>query len=190
MNGHEEQLTDALRSLAAELDELGNEQEERVPEIPDFRLTDVLGRGGMGTVYLAEQASLGREVALKVVNRRGDADANEARTVAQLHHPNIVQVYAAGTDGGRPWFAMELMRGKTAHDSRFASSDDVARLGVQIAEALSYAHRCGVVHRDVKPSNIFVGDNGIAKLGDFGLANSSGGGTLRVKRGVKRGSKG
>jgi len=172
-------MTDALRSLAAELDELGNEQEERVPEIPDFRLTDVLGRGGMGTVYLAEQASLGREVALKVVNRRGDADANEARTVAQLHHPNIVQVYAAGTDGGRPWFAMELMRGKTAHDSRFASSDDVARLGVQIAEALSYAHRCGVVHRDVKPSNIFIGENGVAKLGDFGLANSSGGGTLR-----------
>ena len=189
MNEPEIQLTDALRSLAAELDELGNEAEERVPEIPDFRLTDVLGRGGMGTVYLAEQVSLGREVALKVVQNTvgravpsppcgalgttrptiGSIDS-EARTIAQLHHPNIVQIYAAGTAQGQSWFAMELMRGKTANHSPFASVEDVARLGVQIAEALSYAHRCGVIHRDVKPSNIFIGENGIAKLGDFGLA--------------------
>ena len=213
----EDTMTDALRSLAAELDELGNEDSGRPsppPEIPDFRITDVLGRGGMGTVYLAEQISLGREVALKVVHdpafadipqpeavREADALAgvrppyhpsqsvgradpcppsDEARTVAQLHHPNIVQVYAAGTNGGQPWFAMELMRGKTASEGEFASAADVARIGVQIAEALSYAHRCGVIHRDVKPSNIFIGENGLAKLGDFGLANSTGdGGTHR-----------
>ncbi len=190
MNEPEIQLTDALRSLAAELDELGSEAEERVPEIPDFRLTDVLGRGGMGTVYLAEQVSLGREVAIKVVETmvgtrvRGHAGRvtlpDEARTIAQLHHPNIVQVYAAGTIGDQSWFAMELMRGKTANHSQFASTDDVAHLGIQIAEALSYAHRCGVIHRDVKPSNIFISENGIAKLGDFGLANSTGdGGTHR-----------
>ena len=169
----EESMTDALRSLAAELDELGNEAEERVPEIPDFQLTDVLGRGGMGTVYLAEQLSLGREVALKVVNSSVATSATlpaEARTVAQLHHPNIVQVYAAGMAQDQSWFAMELMRGKTANHSLFASAEDVARLGVQIAEALSYAHHCGVIHRDVKPSNIFIGENGMAKLGDFGLA--------------------
>ena len=169
----EESMTDALRSLAAELDELGKEAEERVPEIPDFQLTDVLGRGGMGTVYLAEQLSLGREVALKVVNSSVATSATlpaEARTVAQLHHPNIVQVYAAGTAQDQSWFAMELMRGKTANHSLFASVEDVARLGVQIAEALSYAHHCGVIHRDVKPSNIFIGENGMAKLGDFGLA--------------------
>ena len=189
----EDTMTDALRSLAAELDELGNEAEERVPEIPDFRLTDVLGRGGMGTVYLAEQVSLGREVALKVVGTmvgtrvprvRGHAGRetlpDEARTIAQLHHPNIVHVYAAGTAQDQSWFAMELMRGKTANHSTFASAEEIARLGVQIAEALSYAHRCGVIHRDVKPSNIFIGENGIAKLGDFGLANSTGdGGTRR-----------
>ena len=166
----EDAMTDALRSLAAELDELGNEAEERVPEIPDFQLTDVLGRGGMGTVYLAEQLSLGREVALKVVNSSVATSATlpaEARTVAQLHHPNIVQVYAAGTAQDQSWFAMELMRGKTANRSLFASAEDVARLGVQIAEALSYAHHCGVIHRDVKPSNIFIGENGMAKLGDF-----------------------
>ena len=176
----EDTMTDALRSLAAELDELGNEAEERVPEISDFRLTDVLGRGGMGTVYLAEQISLGREVALKVVNCSAVGIADEARTIAQLHHPNIVQVYAAGTAQDQSWFAMELMRGKTANHSPFASPEDVARLGVQIAEALAYAHRCGVIHRDVKPSNIFIGESGTVKLGDFGLANSTGdGGTRR-----------
>ena len=196
----EDTMTDALRSLAAELDELGREGERprEPPEIPDFRLTDVLGQGGMGTVYLAEQVSLGREVALKVVHESAVAGRppyrasqsvgraalcpppDEARTVAQLHHPNIVQVYAAGTAQDQSWFAMELMRGKTANHSQFASAEDVARLGVQIAEALSYAHRCGVIHRDVKPSNIFIGENGLAKLGDFGLANSTGdGGTHR-----------
>ena len=73
----------------------------------------------------------------------------------------------------------ELMRGKTANHGSFASTEDVARLGVQIAEALAYAHRCSVVHRDVKPSNIFIGEDGVAKLGDFGLANSVGGGGTR-----------
>ena len=179
----EDTMTDALRSLAAELDELGNEDSGRLgppPEIPDFRIKDVLGRGGMGTVYLAEQISLGREVALKVVNCSVAGIVDEARTVAQLHHPNIVQVYAAGTAHDQSWFAMELMRGKTANHSQFASTEDVASLGVQIAEALAYAHRCGVIHRDVKPSNIFIGENGMAKLGDFGLANSTGdGGTRR-----------
>ena len=176
----EESMTDALRSLAAELDELGNDTGERIPEIPDFQLTDGLGRGGMGTVYLAEQTSLGRAVALKIVNRSEMGAVDEARTVAQLHHPNIVQVYAAGIAESQPWFAMELMRGKTANHGGFSSADDVARLGVQIAEALAYAHRCGVIHRDVKPSNIFIGEDGVAKLGDFGLANSSGdGGTRR-----------
>ena len=174
----EESMTDALRSLAAELDELGSEEVGRAalcppPEIPDFHIKSLLGRGGMGTVYLAEQVSLGREVALKVVQQTSKTPQtlpNEARTVAQLHHPNIVQVYAAGTAQNQSWFAMELMRGKTANHSPFASTEDVARLGVQIAEALAYAHRCGVIHRDVKPSNIFIGENGIAKLGDFGLA--------------------
>ena len=174
----EESMTDALRSLAAELDELGSEEVGRAdscppPEIPDFHIKSPLGRGGMGTVYLAEQVSLGREVALKVVQQTSKTPQtlpNEARTVAQLHHPNIVQVYAAGTAQNQSWFAMELMRGKTANHSPFASTEDVARLGVQIAEALAYAHRCGVIHRDVKPSNIFIGENGIAKLGDFGLA--------------------
>ena len=183
-----EPLPVELQALAAELDELGRGASAASncapPDIPDFRVKSILGRGGMGTVYLAEQLSLGREVALKVVAcpaggaPSGAADS-EARTVARLHHPNIVEVYAAGTADGRSWFAMELMRGQTANHRRFSSADEVARLGVQIAEALVYAHRCGVAHRDVKPSNIFVGEDGFAKLGDFGLANSSGAGGTR-----------
>ena len=107
----EDTMTDALRSLAAELDELaeadagaGGSQFTATasdamncvpPEMPDFCIKSLLGRGGMGTVYLAEQISLGREVALKVVNCSAVGIADEARTIAQLHHPNIVQVYAA-----------------------------------------------------------------------------------------------
>ena len=183
-----EPLPVELQALAAELDELGRgasaASDGAPPDIPDFRVKSILGRGGMGTVYLAEQLSLGREVALKVVAcpaggaPSGAADS-EARTVARLHHPNIVEVYAAGTADGRSWFAMELMRGQTANHRRFASVEDVARLGAQIAEALAYAHRCGVVHRDVKPSNIFISADGLAKLGDFGLANLPGAGGTR-----------
>ena len=114
----EEHMTNALRSLAAELDALAASDTgeptrlDNPPAIPDFRLGPLLGRGGMGAVYRAEQVSLGRKVAVKfVTDAQGGDFHEEARTVAQLHHPNIIQVYAAGTDGGQSWFAMELMRG-------------------------------------------------------------------------------
>ena len=179
-----EQLPMSLRALAAELDELGMDEfspsAPSPPEIPDFQIKSILGRGGMGTVFLAEQISLGREVALKVIpggsgDPRPGAAADEARTVARLHPPNIVEVHAAGMADGQSWFAMELMRGESADRHSFASVKDAAGIGVQVAEALSYSHRCGVIHRDVKPSNIFIGDNGFAKLGDFGLACLAGG---------------
>ena len=129
----------------------------------------------MGTVYVARQISLGRDVAVKVVPVGGvDATSaslpEEARTVAQLHHPNIVQVFSAGGDATAAWFAMELVKGESADTYSFSSIDDVARLGIAVAEALAYAHSCGILHRDVKPSNIFVGEGGAIKLGDFGLS--------------------
>ena len=168
----QEELTNDLRRLAAELDELGeneNVSPPAFPSIPDFEPVSILGNGGMGAVYVARQISLGRDVAVKVVPSRGTLPA-EARTVAQLHHPNIVQVFSAGGDSESAWFAMELVKGKSADTHTFSSTEDVARLGIAVAEALAYAHRCGILHRDVKPSNIFVGDDGVVKLGDFGLA--------------------
>ena len=178
----QEELTNDLRRLAAELDELGaadageptaaTSSLRNFPAIPDFEPISLLGCGGMGTVYVARQISLGRDVAIKVVSENilDTSLPDEARTVAQLHHPNIVQVFTAGTDAGSAWFAMELIKGESAESHTFASVEDVARLGASVAEALAYAHRCGVLHRDVKPSNIFIGADGRVKLGDFGLA--------------------
>ena len=168
----QEELTVDLRHLAAELDELGendNPHAPSFPSIPDFEPVSLLGIGGMGAVYVARQISLGRDVAVKVVPSRGTLP-EEARTVAQLHHPNIVQVYSAGGDAETAWFAMELVNGESADRRKFSSIEDVARLGIAVAEALAYAHRCGILHRDVKPSNIFVGESDMVKLGDFGLS--------------------
>ena len=168
----QEELTVDLRHLAAELDELGENENSHIPSfpsIPDFKPISLLGIGGMGAVYVARQISLGRDVAVKVVPSRGTLP-EEARTVAQLHHPNIVQVYSAGGDAETAWFAMELVNGESADRRKFSSIEDVARLGIAVAEALAYAHRCGILHRDVKPSNIFVGESGMVKLGDFGLS--------------------
>ena len=169
-----EELTADLRQLAAELDELAgdeNSSQHSFPALSDFEPIALLGCGGMGTVYVARQLSLERDVAVKVVSAdAGTSLPEEARTVAQLHHPNIVQVFSAGLDADSAWFAMELVKGENADTRTFSSTEEVARLGVAVAEALAYAHRCGILHRDVKPSNIFVGDDGLVKLGDFGLA--------------------
>ena len=169
-----EELTADLRQLAAELDELAGDEKSSqhpFPALSDFEPITLLGCGGMGTVYVARQLSLGRDVAVKVVSAgAGTSLPEEARTVAQLHHPNIVQVFSAGLNADSAWFAMELVKGESADTRTFSSAEEVARLGVAVAEALAYAHRCGILHRDVKPSNIFVGDDGMVKLGDFGLA--------------------
>ena len=186
----QEELTNDLRRLAAELDELGKSEDSQPPAFPpiaDFEPISLLGCGGMGAVYVARQISLGRDVAVKVVLENvSDAPiSDEARTVAQLHHPNIVQVFSAGTDSDCAWFAMELVKGESAERHVFASVEDVAKLGVSVAEALAYAHRCGIIHRDVKPSNIFIGDDGRVKLGDFGLACLAAD-SIRDKSGTKR----
>ncbi len=207
-----------------------------IGRLGDFRLLREVGRGGMGVVYEAEQVSLGRRVALKVLPFAAALDArsrqrfhNEAQTAGQLHHPNIVPVYAVGAERGVHYYAMQYVEGqalagvidglrrgrdptasgpappqaRSASEGTFPSlalraceaatvagaapttplaalSTEpvgehpeffraVARLGVQAAEALDYAHQLGVVHRDVKPANLLVDGHGVW-VTDFGLA--------------------
>ncbi|WP_328656304.1 protein kinase domain-containing protein [Nocardia salmonicida] len=149
-----------------------------------YRLERVLGRGGMGTVYLAEHPRLPRSVALKLLNREFSADQElqrrferEADVVAQLDHPSIVGVYDRGRDDGYLWIAMQFIRGTDAAtwDSRAHEPGVTARLIGETASALDYANQHGVLHRDVKPGNILIaeaehGREIRAVLTDFGIA--------------------
>jgi tRNA A-37 threonylcarbamoyl transferase component Bud32 len=165
------------------------------PALGDFRILREVGRGGMGVVYEAEQASLKRRVALKVLRFGGAADAEamerfrrEAETVARLHHTNIVPVFAVGCEGGVHFFAMQFIAGRslaavleeTKAKGPPLEARTVAGWGVQAAEALAHAHARGVVHRDVKPSNLLLDAEGIVWLTDFGLARRSDEATLTV----------
>jgi eukaryotic-like serine/threonine-protein kinase len=146
-----------------------------------YRVTRLLGRGGMSAVWLARDDVLDRDVAVKMlhIRRLESAEAverfeREARTLASLAHPGIVTVIDRGDDHGRPFIVFEYVRGR---DLRERIDDegrlplvDVVLLGEQIADALAYAHARGVIHRDVKPHNILLTPDGQAKLTDFGIA--------------------
>ena len=143
----------------------------------DWRLVRSIGKGTMGTVYEAEQISLARKVAIKVLPMAVSSSPSrrarflrEAQTLAMLHHPNIVKVYAAGAAGERLFYAMDLVQGTDLRDAKPAGAEDVAVLGLSAAQALAYAHRCGVIHQDVKPANLLVDKNGHLHLADFGIA--------------------
>jgi eukaryotic-like serine/threonine-protein kinase len=140
-----------------------------------------LGRGGMGSVYRATDTVLQREVALKVLDPEGvqtigpDARARfarEARAAASLQHPNIVSVHDVGEHGGLPYLAMELVVGTTMRHLIGDASISIPmriRWLVEVAGALIHAHERGLVHRDVKPENVLISSEGVAKLADFGI---------------------
>jgi serine/threonine protein kinase/Flp pilus assembly protein TadD len=154
--------------------------------IHGYRLIDVLGEGGMGMVYLAEQtAPMRRRVALKVVKPGMDSRQvvarfeSERQALALLDHPNIAHVYDAGTtDSGRPYFVMEHVKGLpiTAYcDRHKLTIEERLRLFQQVCDAVQHAHQKGIIHRDLKPSNILVsteGDEAIPKIIDFGVAKA------------------
>ncbi len=149
--------------------------------IDGFRVVRLLGQGGMGRVYLAEQISLKRMVALKVIRPDGlPGDSvrrrfqTEAEAVARVNHPGIVQVFAVGEHNGLPYMVLEFVPGRTLKQmlglKGALEPSQVLGIMTQVARALERANEAGIVHRDIKPENILVTRNGIAKVADFGLA--------------------
>ncbi len=151
----------------------------------DYRLVREIGRGGMGVVFEATQISLDRRIALKVLPfgavlnpNQLQRFKNEARSAAGLQHPNIVPVFAVGCERGIHFFAMQFIEGTSLaefiHQARESNIRPnwrtVCQWGIQIAEALQYAHSVGVIHRDIKPANLIVEPGGKIWFTDFGLA--------------------
>lgn len=148
--------------------------------IGEYELTDVVGEGGMATVYRAYQPSFDRFVALKLLPRDISDDPKalkrfqqEARTIARLEHRSILPVYAYGEHEGMPYIVTRLLEGGSLQRRLFYQGvelDAAARIVGQVAEALDYAHAQGVIHRDLKPSNVLLDEQGNAYLTDFGIA--------------------
>jgi serine/threonine-protein kinase len=159
------------------------EAERSGQQIPGYRILGKLGAGAMATVFKAKQLSLDRTVAIKVLPRKFSKNADfirrfyaEGRAAAQLNHPNIVQAFDVGQSGEFHYFVMEHVDGSTVYDQilrhKRYSEGDAIDIAIQIAEALEHAHERGLIHRDVKPKNVMITAEGVAKLADMGLARA------------------
>ena len=159
------------------------EAERSGQQIPGYRVQGKIGAGAMAAVFKAKQLSLDRWVAIKVLPRKLAANKQfierfyaEGRAAAQLNHPNLVQAIDVGQAGEFHFFVMEFVEGKTVHDlitenKRFSEAEALD-IAIMVADALRHAHDKGLIHRDVKPKNIILMPNGIAKLADLGLARA------------------
>src|SRR5215831_13446845 len=148
-----------------------------------YRLLAPIGTGGSGRVYVADDVRLNRRVAVKVLHGALADDAgflrrfrSEAQHAAALNHPHIVAVYDWGEDGGLPFMVLELLRGGSLRalldEGGRLSPAQATYVGRQVAQALHYAHTRGLIHRDVKSSNLLFDEHGIVRVADFGLARA------------------
>jgi eukaryotic-like serine/threonine-protein kinase len=154
--------------------------EEQTKDPNRYRLSDKLGEGGTGEVYLAQDQELGRNVALKFLRRENESDdiwhrrlMREARAAAALDHPYICKIYETGKLGDRSFIAMEYVQGQKLSERLNQGAmpwRESLQIAVEMTEALEEAHRHGIVHRDIKPSNVIVTEQGHVKITDFGIA--------------------
>jgi serine/threonine-protein kinase len=169
--------------------------------IGKYRVKRELGRGGMGAVYLAEQPALGREVAIKelIVNASADPSAltrflQEAQVMARSNHPNLVQVHDMEQVGEARYIILEFVRGRSLRDllnSGRVPLPQVFAVMHGVLQGLNYAHRHAIVHRDMKPENVLLSDEGDVKVADFGIArltDDAGGGSTATKTGTTVGT--
>src|SRR6266540_5006027 len=151
-----------------------------------YLIVEPLGRGGMAAVYRGTDRVLGRTVAIKVLNPELAEDQrfverfrHEARAAAALNHPGVVGVFDTGSDGDQHYIVMEHLEGRTLaevlRDERLLPPERALSIAAEVAEALEAAHRAGLVHRDVKPSNVMIMPNGTVKVMDFGIARAAAG---------------
>jgi eukaryotic-like serine/threonine-protein kinase len=166
------------------LDSESDQPLHTVSEVGDFKLLEMIGEGQNGAVFRAQQKSLDRPVALKILNADIAANPdslqrfqNEARATAKLNHPNVVQGISVGTDHGLHYFAMELVEGGSVRGMLEASGgalEESAALKIiqQAAEGLKAAHAAGILHRDLKPDNLLLTDEGTIKLADLGISQN------------------
>src|SRR5258708_23287364 len=146
-----------------------------------FKITREIGSGGMGIVYEAEDLTLGRRFALKFLPRDVALPPQslerfrmEARPASSLNHENICTIYEISEHEGQPFIAMELLEGEPLSARMLArplTNDQLLDVAIQVADALGAAHRNGIIHRDVKPANMFITTHGRAKVRDVDLAN-------------------
>jgi TPR repeat protein/serine/threonine protein kinase len=156
--------------------------QKEFPQIPGYKIEKILGKGGMGIVYLAEQTALARKVALKVtLAALAELDASftkrfvqEARATAALKHPNIITVFDAGVYENTSYMAMEYLPTGTLVDleDKKLSHEEICKLFIGISRGLGAAHEAGFIHRDIKPDNILIDSNGCPMVTDFGIVKA------------------